>query len=109
MMHRKKTDIDQYLNFSSHHPINVINTLLHRRNNVVPQFEDREKEVELMTKPLQKFGYRNLTILNTKEQQSEMENTKERSARTTERSKSIVTLLPCHRSDRTGTPHSKLS
>ena len=75
-MHRKTTDIDQYLNFNSHLTINVINTLLDRRNNIVPQPEDREKEVEFMIKLLQQFGYRNLTMM--KEQQSERGNTKER-------------------------------
>ena len=39
LVYRKKTHTDQYLNFSSHHPLDkklgVIKTLLDRRNNIV--------------------------------------------------------------------------
>ena len=48
LVYRKKTHTDQYLNFTSHHPLHqklgVIKTLLDRCNNMVSEPEDRQKE-----------------------------------------------------------------
>ena len=52
IVYRKKTHThtDQYLNFTSHHllhrKLGVIKTLLDRCNNIIPELEHREKEVE---------------------------------------------------------------
>ena len=47
LVYRKKTHPDQYLNFSSHHPLHqklgVIKTLLDRCNNIVTDPEDRRR------------------------------------------------------------------
>ena len=50
LVYRKKSHTDQYLNFSSHHPLNhklaVIRTLLERCYSVVTEEDDRKKEEE---------------------------------------------------------------
>ena len=50
LVYRKATHTDQYLNFSSHHPIHhklgVVRTLLDRSNSVVTEAKDRELEEE---------------------------------------------------------------
>ena len=57
LVYRKKTHTDQYLNFSSHHPLHqklgVIKTQLDRCNNIVMDPEDRWKEEEYISKALQ--------------------------------------------------------
>ena len=71
LMYRKKTHTDQYLNFPSHHSLHqklgVIKTLLVRCNNIVSEPEDREKEVEHITKALERCGYLSWTIKKVKE------------------------------------------
>ena len=66
LVYRKKTHTDQYLNFSSHHPLHqklgVIKTLLDRCNNIVTDPENRRKEEEYTSKALQEFGYPKWTI-----------------------------------------------
>ena len=61
LVYRNKTHTDQYLNFVSHHPLHqklrVIKTLLDRCNNIVSEPEDREEEVEHITKALERCGY----------------------------------------------------
>ena len=75
LMYWKKTHTCQYPNFTSHHPLcqtlGVIKTLLDRCNNIVAEPEDREKEVEHITRSLERCGYPSWTITNVKEQQSE--------------------------------------
>ena len=70
---RKKTHTDQYLNFSSHHPLHqklgVIKTLLDRCNNIVTDPEDRRKEEEYITKAFQECGYPKWTIRKIREKQ----------------------------------------
>ena len=59
-VYRRKTHIDQYLNFSSHHPLDqklgVVKSLLDGCNNIVSEQEDREKEVEHITNVLEICG-----------------------------------------------------
>ena len=59
LVYSKKSHTDQYLNFSSHHPLNhklaVIRTLLERRYSIVPEEGDRKKE-EHVAKALSKCG-----------------------------------------------------
>ena len=93
LVYRKKMHTDQYLNFTSHHllhqKLGVIKPLLDRCNNIVLEPENREKEVEHITKALERCGYPSWTIKKVKEQQSQKEKTKEKN---TEKSKDMVTL-----------------
>ena len=76
----------------SHHPLHqklwVIKTLLDRCNNIVSEPEDREKEVEHITKAQERCW----TIKNVKEQKSQKEKTTEKKEKNTEKSKDMVTL-----------------
>ena len=96
LVYQKKMHTDQYLNFASHHPLHqklgVIKTLLDRCNNIVSEPEDREKEVEHITKALEICGYPSWTIKNVKEQQSQKEKTKEKKETNTKKSKGMDTL-----------------
>ena len=93
LVYRKKTHTDQYLNFTSHHPLHqklrVIKTLLDRCN-IVSEPEDREKEVEHITKAQERCGYPSWIIKNVKEQQSQKGKTTEKKEK--KKSKGMVTL-----------------
>ncbi|XP_072048444.1 uncharacterized protein [Amphiura filiformis] len=60
-IYRKSTHTDQYLNFSSNHPIDhklgVIRTLYHRADTVVTNLQDREDEKTHVNNALVKCGY----------------------------------------------------
>ena len=93
-MYRKKTHTDQYLNFSSHHPLHqklgVIKTLIDRCNNIVTNPEDRCKEEEYITKDLQECGYPKWAIRKIREkQQNQRRKTKDKNI---EKSRCMVTL-----------------
>ena len=59
LVYRKKTHTDQYLNFSSHHPLHqklgVIKTLLDRCNNILTDQEDSRKEEGYIIKALSRL------------------------------------------------------
>ena len=60
-VYRKKTHTDQYLNFSSHHPLQqkqgVIRTLLDRADALVSESEDKSAEYDHVSQALSKCGY----------------------------------------------------
>ena len=60
LVYWKKTHTDQYLNFTSHHPLHqklgVIKTLLDRCNSIISEPEDMDKEVDHITKALERYG-----------------------------------------------------
>ena len=61
-VYRKPTHTDQYLLFSSHHPLEhklgVVRTLFHRADTVVADLEDRRSEHGHLKGALRKCGYR---------------------------------------------------
>ena len=71
-VYRKKTHTDQYLNFSSHHPIQhklgVIRTLFDRCENIVSEENDRKVEEEHIREAMKKCGYPNWTFKKVKHQ-----------------------------------------
>ena len=71
LVYRKKSHTDQYLNFSSHHPLNhklaVIRMLLERCYSIVTDEDDRKKEEEHVAKELSKCGYPPWTIDRVKQ------------------------------------------
>ena len=72
LVYRKATHTDQYLNFSSHHPIHhklgVVHTLLDRMNSVVTEDEDKELEEEKIRSAFSRCGYPKWTFTQVKEQ-----------------------------------------
>jgi len=68
---RKKSYTDQYITFSSRHPLNhklaVIRTLLERCYSIVTEADDRKKEEEHVAKALSKCGYPSWTIDRVKQ------------------------------------------
>jgi len=60
-VYRKPTHTDQYLNFSSHHPIEhkltVVRTLLERSQCLVTEIEDRKQEDSHVEEALRACGY----------------------------------------------------
>ena len=69
---RKKTHTDQYLNFSSHHPLHqkmgVVRTLLDRSEGLVTNQSDKECEEDHIMEALGKCGYPKWTIQKVKHQ-----------------------------------------
>ena len=69
-IYRKKTHTDQYLQFSSHHPLHqklgVIRTLLDRSESIVTEEEDRVLEELHIKKALATCGYPEWTINKVK-------------------------------------------
>ena len=66
LVYRKATHTDQYLNFTSHHPLHhklgVIRTLLDRMDRVVTEDEDKRHEEETIKKALSMCGYPSWTF-----------------------------------------------
>ena len=81
-VYRKKTHTDQYLNFTSQHPLHlklgVTKRLMDRCNSIISEPGDREREVEHITKALERCGYPEWTIQEMQEQQTQKGKTKER-------------------------------
>jgi len=61
LVYRKKTHMDQYLHFSSHHPLqhklSVVRTLLDRSSQIVTEEEDRKQEKHYIGTALTRCGY----------------------------------------------------
>ncbi|XP_072033380.1 uncharacterized protein [Amphiura filiformis] len=65
-VYRKPTHTEQYLNFSSHHPLehklSVVRTLLHRAETVVTDQTDKEEEIAHVKNALRNCGYKDWTF-----------------------------------------------
>jgi hypothetical protein len=60
-IYRKPTSTNQYLNFTSHHPLyqklGVVRTLMHRCNTIVTTEENKTKEKAVLVDALKRCGY----------------------------------------------------
>ena len=95
LVYRKATHTDQYLNFSSHHPIHhklgVVRTLLDRMNSVVTEDKDKELEEEKIRSALSRCGYPKWTFTQVKEQmENKQVKRKNNKKDTTKKSKGYV-------------------
>ena len=93
LVYRKPTQTNQYLNFSSHHPLHqklrVVRTLRHRCNTIVTKEQNRVTELDALEKALSTCGFSKWTFTRTAEQTTE----KRRPHRgKPERSKGMVVL-----------------
>jgi len=72
LVYRKKTHTDQYLHFSSHHPLqhklSVVQTLLDRSSHIVTEVKDREQEEHHIRTALARCGYPDWSINQVKSQ-----------------------------------------
>ena len=72
LVYRKSTHTDQYLHFSSHHPLqhklSVIRTLLDRSTNIVTEEQDRKQEEHHIQTALTCCGYPEWSINKAKSQ-----------------------------------------
>ena len=80
-VYRKKTHTDQYLSFTSHHPLHqklgVVRTLLDRSDTIITQAADKQKEEEHIKGALKQCGYPGWTIRHVKQQKSHRSSTKD--------------------------------
>ncbi|XP_072025262.1 uncharacterized protein [Amphiura filiformis] len=72
LVYRKATHTDQYLNFSSHHPLHqklgVVRTLLDRKNKIITEDRDKEEEEVTIKKTLSNCGYPSWSFDKVKQQ-----------------------------------------
>ena len=95
LVYRKATHTDQYLNFSSHHPIHhklgVVRTLLDRMNSVVTEDKDKELEEDKIRSALSRCGYPKWTFTQVKEKmENKQVKRKNNKKDTTKKSKGYV-------------------
>ena len=71
-VYRKKTHTDQYLHFTSHHPLHhklrVVRTLMDRCKTVVTEPGDRKEKKEHIVKAVAPCGYPKWTFDKVKQQ-----------------------------------------
>ncbi|XP_072052031.1 uncharacterized protein [Amphiura filiformis] len=98
LVYRKATHTDQYLNFSSHHPIyhklGVVRTLLDRMDKIVTETEDRQKEEDNIKKALKTCGYPEWTIETVKKKIRDKPSkaTKNKTKDTSQQTKGLVVI-----------------
>ncbi len=96
-IHRKPTHTDQYLQFHSHHPLHqklgVIRIVIDRKESIVSEEEDRQKETTLINSALGQFGYPQWAInkVTNERQQSHPKKQKQKDSKQ-EKSKGLVVI-----------------
>ena len=96
-VYRKKTHTNQYLNFTSHHPTNqklgVIRSLIDRKESIVSDPEEQEKEESMIDNALRMCNYPEWSLdLAKKQQKEKSEKEKQKKKENSERSKGLVVL-----------------
>ena len=96
LIYRKKTHTDQYLNFSSQHPLHqklgVIRTLFDRMNKIVTEEPDRLAEEQRIKKALSLCGYPKWAFQRVKKQMEEKSKKKLKKKDTNDVSNGMVVI-----------------
>jgi hypothetical protein len=97
MVYRKPTHTDQYLHFSSHHPIHqklgVVRTLLDRCNTIVTEEEDKVVEEQYIRSAFKKCGYPAWAFEKVKHQMmTSKEEKKQKRKEKSDKNKGLVTV-----------------
>ncbi|XP_072022566.1 uncharacterized protein [Amphiura filiformis] len=96
LIYRKKTHTDQYLNFSSQHPLHqklgVVRTLLDRMECIVTEDVDKLEEESKIRSALTQCGYPKWSIDKTKQQMQNKQSKAKSKKDSTEQSKGMVVI-----------------
>ena len=97
-VYRKKTHIDQYLNFASQHPLHqklgVVRTLRDRKESIVTEEIDKQQEEDRIKHALSQCGYPSWTISKVKQQMNDKSKNKGKKKDTDkEKSNGMVVIL----------------
>jgi len=80
LVYRKKTHTDQYLHFTSHHPLqhklSVIKTLMDRKDKVITDPQDKQQEEEKIKEALKLCGYPDWAFKKSNNKPKSKENSK---------------------------------
>ena len=94
-IYRKATHTNQYLQFQSHHPLHqklgVVRTLLDRKDNIVTEDPDKEKEEHVIREALSNCGYPKWAIDKVKDKR-QTPKIKQKSTKNEEKSKGLVVI-----------------
>ena len=96
-MYRKKTHTDQYLNFTSQHPLHqklgVIRTLLDRKEAIVTEEADKEEEDKIKN-ALSQCGYLKWAVEKVKNQAKEKSKNKGRKKENNQEKSNGMVVIP---------------
>jgi hypothetical protein len=96
IVYRKKTHTNQYLQFDSHHPlhqkIRVIISLLDRKDAIVTEDEDKQKEEATISDALKLCGYPQWAISKTKSDKQKPRTKKDTTKTTDDKSKGLIVV-----------------
>ena len=97
-IYRKKTHTNQYLQFNSHHPLHqklgVIRSLLDRKESIITEDEDKEKEDKIICDALKQCGYPSWAINKAKKDKDKQQKKKESKKTTTDTASKGLVVVP---------------